>query len=228
MRSKWYWLLLGVVVGMLALAVVGCGGDDDEETGAGTTAAETGDGGGEEEGGGGTLVFGTSADPVVLDGALVSDGESLRAIDQMFEGLVTLSAGGTEIEPALAEEWEASEDGLAWTFTLREGISFHDGEPLNAEAVCFNFDRWYNFKGPLQNPSASYYWQTVFGGFAEPEEGSPEGSLYKSCEAQDERTVVLNLTKGSSSFLGALALTNFTIASPKALQEFGADEGTVD
>jgi peptide/nickel transport system substrate-binding protein len=228
LRSKWYWLLLGVVVGMLALAVVGCGGDDDEETGAGTTAAETGDGGGEEEGGGGTLVFGTSADPVVLDGALVSDGESLRAIDQMFEGLVTLSAGGTEIEPALAEEWEASEDGLAWTFTLREGISFHDGEPLNAEAVCFNFDRWYNFKGPLQNPSASYYWQTVFGGFAEPEEGSPEGSLYKSCEAQDERTVVLNLTKGSSSFLGALALTNFTIASPKALQEFGADEGTVD
>jgi peptide/nickel transport system substrate-binding protein len=227
LRSKWYWLLLGVVVGVLALAVVGCGGDDDEETGAGTTAAETG-GGDEEEGGGGTLVFGTSADPVVLDGALVSDGESLRAIDQMFEGLVTLSAGGTEIEPALAEEWEASDDGLAWTFTLREGITFHDGEPLNAEAVCFNFDRWYNFSGPLQNPSASYYWQTVFGGFAEPEEGSPEGSLYKSCEAQDEQTVVLNLTKASSSFLGALALTNFTIASPKALEEFGADEGTVD
>ena len=91
---------------------------------------------------GGTLVFASSADPVVLDGALVSDGESLRAIDQMFEGLVTLSLGGTEIEPALAESWEASDDGLAWTFQLREGVTFHDGEPFNAEAVCFNFDRW--------------------------------------------------------------------------------------
>jgi peptide/nickel transport system substrate-binding protein len=228
LRSKWHWLLLALVAGVLALAAVGCGGDDDDEgTGAGTTAAETGE---EEEAGGGTLVFASSADPVVLDGALVSDGESLRAIDQMFEGLVTLSLGGTEIEPALAESWEASEDGLQWTFTLRTGVTFHDGEPFNAEAVCFNFDRWYNFPAALQNPSASYYWQTVFNGFANPAEGSPgpDDSLYKSCEATDESTVVLNLNKASSSFLGALALTNFTIASPKALQEFGADEGTVD
>ena len=227
MRSKWHWLLLAVVASVLALAAVGCGGGEEEAGGSGgDTAAETGGGG--EEGGGGTLVFGTSADPVVLDGALVSDGESLRAIDQMFEGLVTLSRGGTEIEPNLAESWEASEDGLTWTFNLRQGVKFHDGQPFNAEAVCFNFDRWYNFKGPLQNPSASYYWQTVFGGFAEPEEGAPTESLYKSCEASDEHTAVLTLTKPSASFLGALALTNFTIASPKALQEFGADEGTVD
>ncbi len=222
MRNKWHKLLMLLVAAMLAVSA-GCGGDDEEsgDGGGATTEASGGDGGG-------TLVFGTSADPVVLDGALVSDGESLRAIDQMFEGLVTLSAGGTDIEPALATEWEASEDGLAWTFTLQEGVTFHDGEPFNAEAVCFNFDRWYNFPAPLQSPSASYYWQTVFGGFADPAEGSPDTSLYKSCEATDDTTVVLNLTKASSSFLGALALTNFTIASPKALQEFGADEGTVD
>ena len=212
MRTKWHWLLLMLVAGMLAVTAAGCGGDDDDEdAGGGTTAAEETDGG---EASGGTLVFASSADPVVLDGALVSDGESLRAIDQMFEGLVTLSLGGTEIEPALATEWEASEDGLEWTFQLREGVTFHDGEPFNAEAVCFNFDRWYNFSGPLQNPSASYYWQTVFGGFAEPEEGSPETSLYESCEATSEFEVVLNLTKASTSFLGALALTNFTMASP--------------
>ena len=52
-----------------------------------------------------------------------------------------------------------------WTFKIREDVEFHDGEPLNAEAVCFNFDRWYNFKGPLANPAPSYYWQVVFGGF---------------------------------------------------------------
>ena len=192
----------------LALVLVaGCGGD--------------GDSGG---GGGGELVFGTASDPVVLDGALVSDGESLRAIDQMFEGLVTLKQGGTEVVPGLAESWEADAAGTSWTFTLRDGVEFHDGEPFNAEAVCFNFDRWYNFKGPFQLESATYYWQTVFGGFSD----RKTPSLYKSCEATDETTVVINLTKPSASFLGALALTNFTFASPKALQEFGADEGSVD
>jgi peptide/nickel transport system substrate-binding protein len=137
---------------------------------------------------------------------------------------VTLKPGTTEIVEGLATEWESDEAGTAWTFTLREGINFHDGEPFNAEAVCFNFDRWYNFKGPFQLESATYYWQTVFGGFSDGE----EESLYKSCEATDETHVTINLTKPSASFLGALALTNFTFASPKALQEFGADEGTVD
>ena len=175
-------------------------------------------------------MFGTAADPVVLDGALVSDGESLRAIDQIFETLVSLKPGTTELEPGLASSWEISEDGLEYTFTLQEGVTFHDGEPFNAEAVCFNFDRWYNFTGSLQNPSASYYWQTVFGGFAEfdPESGAPEESYYESCEAVDEGTVVIRLTKPSSAILGALSLSSFSIASPKALTEFGADEGTVD
>ena len=194
---------------MLVLVAAGCGGDDNESSSGGN---------------GGELVFGTSADPVVLDGALVSDGESLRAIDQMFEGLVTLKPGTTEVVPGLAESWEADEAGTAWTFHLREGVKFHDGTDFNAEAVCYNFDRWYNFKGPFQEQSATYYWQTVFGGFSD----KKTPSLYKSCEATDENTVVLNLTKASSSFLGALALTNFTIASPQALKQYDADKGSVD
>ena len=52
-----------------------------------------------------------------------------RPINQIFEGLVTTEPGGTETIPALAESWEASEDGLQWTFNLREGVTFHDGEP---------------------------------------------------------------------------------------------------
>jgi peptide/nickel transport system substrate-binding protein len=194
---------------------------------AACSAEESGSGGGETEEGGEateTLAFGTSADPVVLDGALVSDGESLRAIDQMFEGLVTLEPGGTEVVPGLATDWEVSEDGLSYTFNLQEGVTFHDGEEFNAEAVCFNFDRWYNFKGSLQNPAASYYWQTVFGGFSD----GKTDSLFESCEAEEELVVTLNLTKPSSSILAALALTNFTFASPAALEEFEADEGRVD
>ncbi len=225
MRIKWHRLLMLLVVAMLAVAAAGCGGDDDEEGTGGTTAAET-----EGEASGGTLVFAGASDPVVLDGALVSDGESLRVITQIFETLVALKPGTTEPEPGLATEWSANDDGTVWTFKIREGVTFHDGEPLNAEAVCFNFDRWYNFEGPLQNPSATYYWQVVFGGFAtyNKDSGAPEDSLYKSCEATDESTAVLTLTKPSATFIPALSQQAFSIASPKALQEFKADEGTVD
>jgi peptide/nickel transport system substrate-binding protein len=225
LRITWHRLLLLLVVAMLSVAAAGCGGDDDDEA-AGTTGAETT----EEAAGGGTLVFAGASDPVLLDGALVSDGESLRVITQIFETLVALKPGTTEPEPGLAESWEANDDGTVWTFKIREGVTFHDGEPLNAEAVCFNFDRWYNFKGALANPAASYYWQVVFGGFATYDEasGAPEESLYKSCEATDESTAVLTLTKPSATFIPALSQQSFSIASPKALQEGNADEGSLD
>ena len=225
MRTKWHWLLLLVVAGVLALAA-GCGGDDEGGDASGTTADETTEGGAE----GGTLVFAGASDPVVLDGALVSDGESIRVITQIFETLVALKPGTTEPVPGLAESWEADDAGTAWTFKIREGVTFHDGEPLDAEAVCFNFDRWYNFEGPLQNPGATYYWQVVFGGFKtfNKESGAPEESLYESCEATDETTAVLTLTKPSATFIPALSQQAFSIASPKALEEFNADEGTTD
>ena len=209
-----------LVVAMLAFAA-GCGGDDDE-AGDGTTTEASG---GAE---GGTLVFAGAADPVLLDGALVSDGESLRVITQIFETLVALKPGTTEPEPGLAESWEPNADGTVWTFKIRQGVTFHDGEPLDAEAVCFNFDRWYNFKGALANPAASYYWQVVFGGFAtfDPDSGAPEESLYESCEATDESTAVLTLTKPSATFIPALSQQSFSIASPKALAGVRGRRGT--
>ena len=209
---KWRAMVLLTALGLIAAA---CGGEEEP----------SGEQGGQEGEATATMVFGTSADPVVLDGALVSDGESLRAIDQMFEGLVTLAPGGTEVVPGLAKDWEISEDGMSYTFNLEEDVTFHDGEPFNAEAVCFNFDRWYNFKGDFQNPAASYYWQTVFQGFADTK---GDDVLYDSCEATEEFVVTLNLTRPSASTLAALALTNFTIASPAALEEYKADEGKVD
>jgi len=176
----------------------------------------------------GTLVFGTTADPVVLDGALISDGESGRVVIQIFEGLVGLKPGGTVVEPKLATSWKASKDGKTWTFQLRKGVQFQDGTAFNSAAVCFNFNRWYNFAGSFQNPDATYYWQTVFGGFAKPEPGSPTSSLYKGCATAGKYTVRLMLTKPSASFLAALSLASFSIASPTALKKYGADQGSVD
>lgn len=207
-----------VASGALIASLAACGSDD----------------GGDDEGGGesgGTMVFGASQDPVILDGALISDGESSRVVNQIFEGLVTTEEGGTEIVPSLAESWEASEDGLEWTFTLRDDVTFHDGETFDAEAVCFNFERWYNFSGILQSPAVSYYWGTVMGGFKanEPDSGLGQ-SLYTGCEATDETTAVISLSRPSSAFLSAMAMPAFTMASPKALEDGEADSvsGTGD
>ena len=204
--------------GLLAATAAGCGGSDDK---GGTTTTKTG----------GTLVFGSSADPVSMDGAYVSDGESLRVIYQIFETLVTTKAGSTEPEPKLAKSYTASADGKSWTFNLQTGVKFHDGTPFNAKAVCFNFDRWYNFKGLQQSPSVSYYWSTVFGGFKTQENPDvPKTSLYSSCEAKDDATAVINLTSPSASFIPGLAVPAFSISSPDALTKYQADKvsGTGD
>ena len=73
----------------------------------------------------------TSAAAGAIDSVLYSN---------VFEGLTRFAADGS-VEPALAEEWEISEDGTTYTFTLREGVSFHDGSDFTAEDVKFTLDR---------------------------------------------------------------------------------------
>jgi len=177
-----------------------------------------------------TMVFGTEADPALLDPSLVSDGPSIRVADQIFDSLVAEKPGGTAIVPGLATTWSVSKNGLSWTFNLRKGVRFSDGTTLDANAVCFNFNRWFSFPAPLQSDALSYYWNTVFGGFRNPAPGGagPDKSLYKGCKARSKYSASLLLTRPSSSFLAAMATPMFGIASPTALKKYNADAGTVD
>ena len=174
-----------------------------------------------------TLVFGTAADPTSLDGAVVSDGESLRVIDQITEGLVGLKSGTTVVVPKLAKSWTASNGGRVWTFKLRTGVRFHDGTPFNAKAVCANFDRWYNFTGAFASDSTSYYYYTVFGGYKKAAQGLTNSPLYRSCRAVGDSTAVITLRRANAAFLGALSLTSFAIQSPTAMAKYGANKGTL-
>lgn len=179
-------------------------------------------GGGDTTASGGTMVFGAAGDPKVLDPAFASDGETFRVLRQMYEGLLTNAEGSSELVPALAESYQASDDGLTYTFSLRKGVKFHDGTDFNAAAVCYNFDRWYNFTGLTQSPSVSAYWQDVFGGFSD----GATPSLYKSCSATDDSTAVIALTRVSSRFPAALSLPSFSMSSPDALKKYDADNLT--
>jgi peptide/nickel transport system substrate-binding protein len=176
---------------------------------------------------GGTLVFGGAADPTYLDPAIASDGETFRVTEQMFEGLVKLKPGTITVVPSLATKWSSSKDGKTWTFNLRPGVKFHDGTAFNAAAVCANFNRWYNWTGPFQDPSATYYYQAAFGGFKTNGSKDLSPPLYKSCAAKGANTAVIKITRASGTFLNWLVLQPFSMQSPTAMKKYGADQGTI-
>ncbi|MGQ1837987.1 ABC transporter substrate-binding protein [Kocuria turfanensis] len=193
-----------------SLALTGCLASDREEGGSGEAAAGDVDG---------TFVFAASSDPKSLDPAFAQDGESFRVSRQIFEGLVGVQEGSAEPEPLLAESWEQSEDGRTYTFRLKDGVTFHDGTTFDAEAVCANFDRWYNFEGLLQSENMAYYYGSLFKGFAD----SPEEAIYAGCEATGAQEAEVSLNKPFAGFIAALSLPAFAMQSPTALEEYGAD-----
>ena len=160
---------------------------------------------------GGTLIFGRGGDSVGLDPALEEDGESFKVCDNIYDTLVEYKDGSTELEPGLAKSWESSEDGLTWTFHLREGVTFHDGTPFNAEAVLFSLNRQHDETHPFHNVGGSYiYW--IATGLAE---------IVDTITAVDEFTVQIRLKTAYAPFIYTIAITPFSIVSPTAVQKWG-------
>ncbi len=75
-----------------------------------------------------------------LDPHRVQDGDTLDVLQQVFEGLVTWGEDN-KVRPNLAEKWEVSPDGKTYTFTLKKGVKFHNGEPVTADDFKYSFDR---------------------------------------------------------------------------------------
>ena len=138
----------------------------------------------------------------------------------MFEGLVSTKPGTTDTEPLLATKWETSKDGLSYTFTLRDGVKFNDGTDFNGDAVCYNFDRWYNWTGVNQDPNISYYYTSLFKGF----KTGKTGGIYDSCSAPSANQAVVKLKKPFAAFVQAMTLPSFSMQSPDALKKYNADK----
>ncbi len=114
-----------------------------------------------------TLVWMQNAEPIGLYCADETDGESLRACEQINESLLAFEVGGTAVQPSLAESYEANEDGTEWTFNLREGVTFHDGSSLDANDVVLSFVVQWDASHPLhvgRNGSFAYF-PGLFGAF---------------------------------------------------------------
>ncbi len=157
------------------------------------------------------LVIGQIAEPRSLDPAAVTAVNDFRILMNLYDGLVRYQDGTLEVVPGLAESWEISDDGTVYTFRLREGISFHDGTPFDAEAVKFNFDRMldenhpYHATGPF--PLAFFF------------------SAIQQTEAIDDYTVRMTLDAPYAPLLSNLAYPTGLLVSPAVVAAHGADYG---
>ena len=114
-----------------------------------------------------TIIYAKNGDAISVDCTDETDGESFEVCTQIFDGLLAFTPGTTDVEPALATEWVANEDATQWTFTLREGVTFSDGTPFNADAVVLNMVRQWDPEHPLHvgRTGEFYYFTAFFGGF---------------------------------------------------------------
>lgn len=159
------------------------------------------------------LVVGHTGDSISLDPANTTDMDSMRVTINIFETLVKYEKVGREIIPGLAVNWKSSEDGLIWTFHLRENVKFHDNTVLDAQAVVFNFQRWMDINSPYHDGQFSY-WNYVFGGFP---------GFIKSVTALSDSVVEIRLSKPYAPFLSTLAMPVFSIESPEAIRKYGKE-----
>ncbi|MCC7360849.1 MAG: hypothetical protein IT317_15310 [Anaerolineales bacterium] len=114
-----------------------------------------------------TLVWMQNGEPAGLYCADESDGEALRVCEQVSESLLRYKVGGTDVEPSLAETYEASADLKEWTFHLRPGVTFSNGAALDANDVVLSFAVQWDAAHPLHvgRDGSFTYWPGLFGPF---------------------------------------------------------------
>ena len=117
-----------------------------------------------------TLTFMQGAEPISLYCADESDGESLRACEQVNESLYAYEQGGTAPVPSLAKECKPNADLTVWTCTLQQGVKFHDGATFDATDVISTYAlQWdYNFPNRIGNSGAFEYFGGLWGGYLNP------------------------------------------------------------
>jgi peptide/nickel transport system substrate-binding protein len=151
------------------------------------------------------LRVGIAGLPSQVDPATALFGAGALVARQVFETLVAYAPTSTDIEPSLATRWSVSRDGLAWSFTLRDGVRFHDGTPLTPADVVASFARHRGESAGAPRP----VWSALL-------RGSP--GVVKEVRAIDARTVQFVLVQPYAVLLTVLAHPGFAVvkAAPGA------------
>ena len=148
------------------------------------------------------LNFALPGNPDSLDPHMTSGTLTFQVCKSVYDTLAEPDRNSGKIVPALAESWSISDDNLSWTFKLREGVSFHNGEPLTSADVKATFER------VMDESAGSVHFK--------------EFNVIDSIETPDELTVVFNLSAPQAPFLGSIA-SGWAAVLPKSLIDSGHD-----
>ncbi len=169
--------LLGVMALLVSAALCACGGGKSTEASEpvkdSSEAAPTT---------GGSAVVGVTHDLVSLDPHQSTDARTRSVVFNLYEGLVKPDSEGNLV-PAVASDYKISDDATVYTFTLRDGVKFHDGSTVTAEDVKYSIERY----AEIQGESSAF-------------------SMFDHVEIPDDRTIQVYLKEGYSEFLSELTL----------------------
>ena len=144
------------------------------------------------------------SEPVSLDPAKTGNLQADQVMWLLYDRLTQLSVDGSRMEPALAERWEQSADGLTYTFSLRRNVVFHDGTPLDAHAVKISYERQFLPGSPFYSATPPNYYERVLSG------------LIKNVRVVDPHTVAITL-----QYQRPHQFAIVSIVSPQALTRYG-------
>ncbi len=189
---------IGLVTLAMALAMclflAACGGSGSSAAASGSTAGGSAAGAAKD-----TLTMASPTDIDGLDPQMTNSLISMKMVTQIYDTLIKADPEGG-LHPQLAESWEVSDDGLSYTFKLKQGVKFHNGEEMKASDVAFSISR----------------------GIESPYSGAIFGPV-ESAEVVDDYTVNVNLKYAYTPFLSGMSAPLASIVSQKAAEEFGED-----
>lgn len=149
----------------------------------------------------GVLTIGRREDSTTFDPIKTAQNIDNWVFSNVYDVLIRVDKTGTKLEPGLAESWTVSDDGLTYTFKIRDA-KFSDGSPLTAEDAAYSLLR-------IRDDAASLW--------------SDSYKVIDTAVATDAHTLTIKLKNQSAPFLSTLALPNASVISKKGMESLGAD-----
>ena len=147
------------------------------------------------------LTIGRREDGTTFDPIKSAQNVDFWCFSNVYDVLVRVDKTGTKLEPGIAESWEVSDDGLTYTFKIRDA-KFSDGSPITAKDAVFTLTRIRDNPGSL--------WSDMY-------------KIIKTAEAKDDRTMVITLNQPSAPFLASLAMPGASVLSETAVTTVGEE-----
>ncbi len=156
-------------------------------------------------------------EPATLDPAIARETTSHLYVNSIFSGLVRFSSN-LSLEPDLAERWDVDAAGVVYTFTLRDGIAFHDGRPITADDIKYSIERATDHD--LHSDTAPLYLGDIVGA-REKMEG--EAAEVSGVKVVDARTVRITIDSPKEYFLAKLAFPSSAVVDRQTVEPLGPD-----